>query len=123
MKTGDRVRKAIEDLGSSQSEVARRCSVTPQSVRRWIDWLNDETITDEQWLSFARGLRSIGLKPEDFKPLPVPKPKLKTELVPLLDTFRESREVYEALVTILTAEDEARQPLLLLVQDRLRRMK
>lgn len=36
MGLGDRIRKAIDDSGISQAEVARRLGVTPQAVNGWI---------------------------------------------------------------------------------------
>lgn len=123
MKISERIKKALEDSGSSQSAVAEICNVTPTSVGRWLKWLDEDTITDDQWGDFARGLKAVGLSPEEYRPLPVPKPRLRMELLPLLNLFPDKKEHLEALIKIASSDDAARDTLLLVLQDRLTRMK
>lgn len=123
-KAGDGLLKELKKLEVSQSQVGRQCQpqVTPQTVGRWIKALNDESITDDQWLQFCHGLRVSGIRPEEFRPIPIITPRLRTELIPLLSCF-EGIDQLEALIALLIADPEAKEPVLLIARDRLERLR
>jgi hypothetical protein len=117
MKPGDKLLRDLEDAGKSQAELGRACSkpVSPTTVGRWIDGLNNDTITNDQWRKMLVGVRRVGLDPESYKILPPPADvTLDGSLLPLVDKF--SREQLKDLQAILEASENARASMLFVVK-------
>lgn len=120
MRDGDKLRKLIQEV-TNFSKVGRSCDppVTPTTIGRWLDGLNDNTITDDQWRQFARGLAHQGVDGTRVRPLPVPSSgTLRADLIPLLDRFT-TRKQLEGLRDILH-EPGGHATLLVIINERLR---
>lgn len=123
MRQGDMLLKIMKERDVSQSAIARDADVSPTTVKRWLDALNDGSIEDDQWRAFAEALRRADINPELIRPVPPMKDKLvPTDLLPLADVFL-SRQQLEALIRIIDAKDGARAVLRVLVAERLKHAK
>lgn len=118
MSLGKRLREHIDRV-SNQTAVGKACSppVTPTAIGRWLKKLDNGTITDEMWRSFAVGLRKVGIRPEDYREVKDDRPLiLSPDLLPLLDLFAEDQ--VPALIRLIEAH-ESHKLLLHLLRARL----
>lgn len=127
MKDGDKVLKMLNEQKPkrvSQTRLATEMRMTPTSVGRYIERLNDGSLTDEQWRDMAVAMQSLGMDPARIRPIPpASTKKLPDDLVPLLNRFT-GREQLEALIKIATYRDEgARELLALIATERLNKPK
>lgn len=105
-KDGQRVLKLLDDKQVSQSKVGRLCDppVSPSTIGRYIDGLDDGSINPEQWRTLAKALRRVGIDPEQIRAVPPPSEgKLRPDLLPLLDKFDRSQ--LSALKTLIESEE------------------
>ena len=120
-KDGQKIRKLMDDADISQSKLGRLfepTTVTPTSVGRYLDALDDGTIKPEQWRALAKALRRAGLEPEQVRPVPPPaEGRLRPDLLPLIDRF--DRPQLEALKLLIEAE-EAHPFVLFVISERLK---
>jgi hypothetical protein len=116
---GDKLRAMIDAAGFKLGKVSTACGVTEMTVRRWIIALNKDSIDQYKWRKFSSGLRKLGLDPSLIREVP-PELKPNQELLPLLELFPDVPQL-EALEEIITATEPARDYLLALIKDRLRR--
>lgn len=113
----------LKEAGISQSRVGREMGMTPTSIGRYLDWLDEGSLNDDQWRDMAMALERLGISAENVKPVPPTTPKrLPTDLVPLLDLFTTRTQV-EALIKVATGPEGARELLALMAAERLKFIK
>jgi hypothetical protein len=107
MTLRDKLKKLLIDIGKKQSDLARAMEMTDTSVTRYFKWIDSGELDDDQWAEMVRGLRKIGAAADDIAQIrPLPKPKaIAGDLLPCLDAFT-TRGQLEALITVLSSDDD-----------------
>jgi transcriptional regulator with XRE-family HTH domain len=119
MKPGDKLKSLLKSVNKNQEDLARATGITGTSISRYFKWLNAGTLDDKQWATMVKGLRKLGIDPEQVRPIPRPT-RLPVDLLPHLDTF--DHEQLKALIAILASDDDdAREFVRAVAEDRLRR--
>ena len=117
---GQKLRKALEDLGLNGTALANACEVSSSMVTKY---MQTETFGGHAWSTVCKGLGRLGISPARIREGAVEMYRERTlqtrDLRPLIEGF--SSKQLTALKEILEADAPSRERLYWVLDDRLGR--
>jgi transcriptional regulator with XRE-family HTH domain len=116
--TGKKLLALMREKRVSQSQLAREMRLTPTSIGRYIEKLDNGSIPEEVWSEMVNALRRTGIDAEKLRPVRTPA-EVREDLIPLLDFFTTTDQM-DALLQILEGHKDSQAIVRLLLKDRLK---
>lgn len=115
---GDRLLALLKAHGKTQVDLANAAAVSRQAVSQWV---SAKSLRPQAFETCRKGLTALGIDPGELRPAlrMMERRKRPEDLRPYTENFKTRRQI-EDLLRILAADDDARDQLRVVLEERLK---